>query len=289
MTSTPELHSVHTLMGESTLGVSLTCLPTLIRYSSDPVRLVIHEDGNLTEPSRDALRMTLPEVEFISRKRADEEVGARLKNYPRCRSARAVNMMFLKMFDVSLLEHNELLYCDSDILFLRPFAGLFGPPDPRFPALFMTDAKESYAVRPWHLWPVGRVPMAGRVNAGLMRITPEVLDLDFVEWLLGQLGGHSVWARRWYWNEQTCWAALAYRSGCGLWDRRQVVMATPDMAIYTSDAVAIHFVSTYRRHMTDYTTRGLPMTDLPVVVGSRPACRVGPFGQFVSDVRARLR
>lgn len=289
MTSPPKLHPVHTLMGESTLDVSLTCLPTLIQYSSDPIRLVVHEDGSLTEPSRDALRVALPRVEFISRKRADDEVGDRLKGYPRCQAARAVNIMFLKMFDVTLMELDELSYCDSDILFLRPFTGLFGPPNPRFPALFMTDAKEAYAVRPWHLWPVGRIRLAGRVNAGLMRIMPGVLDLDFVEWLLGQMGGHSVWTRRWYWNEQTCWAALAGRTGCGLWDRRHVVMATPDMAVYSCDAVAIHFVSTYRSHLSDYTARGLPLTDPPVIVGSRPARCIGPLDQFVSDVQARLR
>ena len=44
--------------------------------------------------------------------------------------------------------------------------------------------------------------------------------------------GQNVWARRSYWNEQTCWAALAGRTGCGLWDRRQVVMASHDMSTY---------------------------------------------------------
>jgi hypothetical protein len=279
--------TVHTLLGESTVNVSLVCLPTLVRYCSNPIRLVIHEDGSLTEPSRDALRVALPGVEFINREKADEEIEARLNGYPRCIASRNRNIMFLKLFDVSLLEPEELLYCDSDILFLRPFSGLFGPAKSRFPALFMTDTKEAYSVRPWHLRPLGQIRLASRVNAGLMRINPGVLDLDFVEWLLKKMDGHSVWTRRSYWNEQTCWAALAGRSGCGLWDRQKVLMASPDMALYTSDAVAIHFVSTYRNHLEYYATKCLQEISSSIFINSFESKYVNSIDQFVSDVRAR--
>ena len=289
MTSPLKLHPVHTLVGESTLEVSLTCLPTLIRYSSDPIRLVVHEDGSLTEPSRDALRDAIPGVEFIDRKRADDEVRDRLIGHSRCQAARAVNLLFLKIFDVTFLELDELSYSDSDILFLRPFTGLFGPERARFPAMFMTDVKEAYAVRPWQLRPVGRIRLAGRVNTGLMRIIAGMIDLDFVEWLLGQFGGHSVWARRSYWSEQTCWAALAGRTGCGLWDCRQVAMANHDVAVDAHDTVAIHFTSTFRSHLPDYAGRGRPPTDPPVHIASRPARCIGPLDLLVSDIRARYQ
>jgi hypothetical protein len=288
MTTPLKAQCVHTLLGEATLNVSLTCLPTLIQYSSDPIRLVVHDDGSLSESGQDALRVAIPGVEFISRRRAEDEIGEQLKGYTRCRAARAANIMFLKMFDVTLMELDELAYCDSDILFLRPFTGLFGRPNGRFPAVFMTDLVDAYAVRPWHLRPVGRIRLAGTVNAGLMRIAPGVLDLDFVEWLLEQMEGQHVWARRSYWNEQTCWAALAGRSGCGLWDRRQVVMASPDMSRYSHDAVAIHFVSTFRSFLPRYERRGLPRTEPPVTIASRPARCIGPLDQLVSDVRSRF-
>jgi hypothetical protein len=288
MTSAPKHYPVHTLLGESTLNVSLTCLPTLIENSTDPIRLVVHEDGSLTEPSRDALRTAIPGVEFIGRPRADDEVADRLKGYARCQAARACNVLFLKVFDVSLLEHDEICYSDSDILFLRPFTGLFGPQCARFPAMFMTDTKEAYAIRPWQLRPFGRIRLASRVNTGLMRINPQTLDLDFVEWLLGQVGGHSVWARRSYWNEQTCWAALAGRTGCGLWDYRQVAMATPAVAVDAPDAVAIHFASTYRGFLSEFSGRKSRLADPPVTVGCRAARCIGPLDQFLSDVRSRF-
>lgn len=288
MTS-PTPMTVRTLLGEKTLGVSLACLPTLVAHSADPVRLVIHEDGTLSESGRDALRRALPGAEFVGRAEADAAVLPQLARHPLCLAARSGSPLFLKVFDIALLEPGELRYADSDVLFLRPYAGLFGGAAPAFPALFMADVKEAYAVRPWHLWPVGRVRLASRVNTGLLRTRPGFLDLDLVEWLLGRLGGHPVWERRWYWAEQTCWAALAGRAGCGLWDSRRLVIATADMAGYTPDAVAVHFVSTYRNHLAEYTTRALPPTDPPVAVGAHRAGRGGLIGQFVSDVRARLR
>jgi hypothetical protein len=280
---------VHTLLGESTLQTSLTCLPTLTRYSADPIRLVIHEDGTLSEQGRDALREALPGAEFVARSRADEEVNDRLGHYPHCRTARATNIMFLKMFDMVLLEPGELAYCDSDILFLRPFTGLFGEQPTRFPALFMTDSRDAYAVRPWHLWPFGRLRLASRANAGLMRIAQGLLDLDAVEWLLRRMDGHRVWVRRWYWNEQTCWAALAGQVECGLWDSRQIVMASLDMAEFTTEAVAVHFVSTFRSHLAEYSQKTAAPDSSPVRVEARAARRVGPLAQMVSDLRGRLR
>jgi hypothetical protein len=289
--SMTEIHvpprAVRTLMGQSTLETSLTCLPTLLRYSKDPVRLVIHEDGTLTEQSRDTLRAAIAGVEFVSRALADEEVSERLKKHPRCRAARTANIMFLKMFDVALLEPAELAYCDSDILFLRPFTGLFGARDSRFGALFMADAKNAYAVRPWHLWPLGRLRLAARANAGLMRVASGVMDLDFVEWLIGRMSQSPVWARRSYWDEQTCWSALAQRAGCGLWDARRVVMASADMAVFTPDAVAVHFVATYRSHLHAYAKKSQAPTDPPVSIAACSAPRVGFFGQLISDFRGR--
>lgn len=281
--------TVRTLLGEKTLAVSLACLPTLIRYSVDPVRLVIHEDGTLTPVGREALQAAVPGAVFITREEADARVLPLLDAYPRCRQARASSPLFLKVIDIGLLEPDELAYCDSDVLFLRPYEGLFGGlADPRFRVCFMTDVKHAYAVRPWYLKPLGRLRLAGYVNTGLVRASRGVVDLDLIEWVLGQLADRPVWSRRWYWGEQTCWAALAARGECGLWDRRRLVLASPDMEAYSPDTVAIHFVSTYRRHLAAFVDRGVAEA-AGVTVGLDRAAYVGPIGQFCSDLRAKLR
>jgi hypothetical protein len=254
----------------------------------DPVKLVIHEDGTLGGAGRDALHKVLPEAEIIDRASADERVDGELARYPLCRAARAACPLFLKLFDVALLESGELKYCDSDILCLRRFTGVFGPTDRRYRGCFMRDCKHAYAVRPWHLRPLGQLRLRGCVNTGLIRTERGFLQLELVEWLLKKLGHLDVWARRWYWTEQTCWAALASRGLCGLWDRRRAILASSDMGEYGEETAIIHFVSTYRHHLDAFAGRCRPVTDPPVEIASTSAAPVGPLGQFVSDLRARL-
>jgi len=154
----------------------------------------------------------------------------------------------------------------------------------------MADVKHAYAVRPWYLRPLGCLRLAGQVNTGLIRATPGVFDLDFTEWMIGRLADRPVWSRRWYWAEQTCWAALAGRATTGLWDPRRVVLASADMGEFTAETVAVHFVSTYRHHLASFTDRevGAAGTE-PATIGLTAASRVGPVGQFFSDWRARRK
>jgi hypothetical protein len=127
------------------------------------------------------------------------------------------------------------------------------------------------------------------INTGLIRAAPEVLDLDFLEWLLARLVSQPVWGRRWYWAEQTCWAALAARVPCGLWDRQHVVLADSEMTGYSELVVAIHFVSTYRNRLAQFQGRAVPPVCPPVMVSASTAGRTGPLEQLLSDLRGRYR
>jgi hypothetical protein len=287
VTPAPDPIPVRTLLGAKGFDTSLTCLGSLLRYSVDPLRLVVHEDGTLTEEYRDRLRALDPLVEVIDRAEADRVVTDRLAKYPRCRAARQSEIMFLKLFDIVLLAPGRVAYCDSDFLFLRRYRGLFAEPaDPARP-VFMTDVGHAYAVRPWHLRPLGPVRLVGRLNAGLTLAPAAYLDLDHLEWLLGVIADHPVFDRRPYWKEQTCWAALAGRTGAGLLDRRRVVMATRSMGGYTEDAVAIHFVQTHRGRLPEYAARQRPADEPPVTVEVRPARPVSPVGMGFSDLYRR--
>ena len=66
-----------------------------------------------------------------------------------------------------MLADDQVAYCDSDFLFFRPYVGLFTRPASLPKAVFMTDVGHAYAVRPWRLWPVGRIKLVGWLNAGL--------------------------------------------------------------------------------------------------------------------------
>ena len=76
---TPDPIPVRTLLGAKGFDTSLTCLRSLVEYSADPVKLVVHEDGTLTDWHREQLRGLSPGAEFIARPTADE---SRENSYP---------------------------------------------------------------------------------------------------------------------------------------------------------------------------------------------------------------
>ncbi len=278
---------VRTLLGAGGFATSLICLRSLVEYSVDPVRLIIHEDGTLRDEQRDQIRAFNPSVEFIDRTMANEAVDALLVKHPRCRDFRRTEFMALKLFDIVLLGTGPVAYCDSDFLFLRPYTGLFNPHDQSRP-IFMTDVGHAYAVRPWKLWPLGKIKLMGRLNAGFTFAPHGYLDLDFLEWLLGKMSSDPVFSRRRYWTEQTCWAALAARSGADLLDPRQVVMATASMSGYSSDAVAIHFVATHRGKLPQYVSMQSAVVEGAVKPIAHSARRVSPFGMLWTDLGRRI-
>lgn len=152
--------TVATLLGHAHVGMALDCLGSLLRHSADPLRLRIHEDGTLTPEDWDRLEAGLGgEIAFVSRAEADERVADRLGGRPVLRELRQRNPLGLKLLDIPMLaEGDDLAYCDADILFLRPFSGLFRFPDAETGAIFMSDRQNAYSVGSWHLLAHRRLP-----------------------------------------------------------------------------------------------------------------------------------
>ena len=80
-----------------------------------------------------------------------------------------------------LLASGDLAYCDSDVLFLKPFKGLFSWPDEKCSAIFMQDIQDAYSLRPWHVYPIGGIRLPQKLNAGPFLFRTSEYDLDFVE------------------------------------------------------------------------------------------------------------
>jgi hypothetical protein len=283
----PEPIPVRTLLGARSFADSVVCLRSLLACTADPIRLIVHEDGTLTDGHRDELRRLAADVELVPRAAADAAVLPLLAGHPRCLKARASGALFLKLFDIPLLAGKQLAYCDSDVLFVRRFRGLFDPPPRPARLAFMTDVAHAFAVRPWRVWPAGRIRLGGGVNTGLIVGDPAALDLDHVEWLLGALAGDTGFARRPYWAEQTCWSAVAARAGFALYDGRRLVLAGPRLGGVTDQTVGIHFVSTYRNRLDEFRDLRPPAGD-PVGVATRPGRAVSAAGLFWADLRRRL-
>ncbi|MCX6967515.1 MAG: hypothetical protein NTZ46_06995 [Verrucomicrobia bacterium] len=266
---------VSTLIGHRDVGTGLTCLPTLAKHSCEPVRFQLHDDGSLTENDREQLLNQLPVHAFISRRQADAIVNERLSHYPRCARYRRHYAYGFKLFDTLMLAPGEdLAFCDTDIFFLRPFAGLFSWPDQETGALMMQDYQNAYAFRPWHLAMQRQLEMPARINSGLFFFRRRHFDLDFIEWLMKR--NEAFFESRAQWVEQTSWSALGWRCGGRVWSEKQIRVMR-DEASFAEELVAAHFVTPVRGLLPMAAARSREGCE-PVQIPTEPMQRLHPLG-----------
>jgi len=281
--------TVRTLMGHKQVDVGLRCLGSLISYSSEPISLVVHDDGTLTSADRAKLSYGLEGVSILSRDEADSVVLPLLNRYPNCARYRRGHPLALKLIDTALIETGDLAYCDSDILFLKPFTNLYSWPGGSGAAVFMQDSQEAYSLYPWHAHPLGKIKVPQRINSGLILFRSSEYDLDFLEWLLGQPQLEHVFEKRAHWIEQTCWAALGRRVGCYVWSARQLLIANQKMDHVTDDTVGIHFVAAYRGNLNLFSEQdSMRPTDIQAVgINAAPASSTSCFRLLAQDIKRR--
>jgi hypothetical protein len=275
---------VATLLGHAHVEMALACLGSLLRYSAEPLRLRVHEDGTLTAEDRGRLREGLKDPEIVARTEADVRVEELLASRPALREPRRRNPLALKLIDIPLLAgEDDLAYCDADVLFLRPFSDLFRFPGPETGALFMSDRQNAYSVRSWHLLTHSRLALPCRINSGVFLFRTRFQDPDLLEWYFArpEFGFAPVW------SEQTAWALLGERAGCRLWAPRLVRL--PEVGEEGMDAVALHFVSPLRG-LLPACLKSAPdrRGSAPVAVGTVPARRCRPWDLAWTEARRRL-
>lgn len=276
---------VSTLLGHAHVEMGLACLGSLLAFSAEPLRLRVHDDGSLSPGDLDRLAAGLREPEVIPRAAADERMADLLASRPASRAFRRENPLALKLLDVPLLADAQgLAYCDSDVLFLRPFSGLYAWPGPEVGAVAMADDQSAYSVRSWHLLLERRLRLPCRVNTGLLRFRSALYDPDKVEWFLGR----PEYRRTPVWVEQTAWALLAGTTECRLLDPRQVLIPRPG-AETPPGAVALHFVSPVRHLLAPLLReRRAPASGPPAGIGTLPARRCGVLGLAGAEAARRL-
>jgi len=279
------LPKVTSLLGHRHVEMAVLCLGSLIRASAEPLSLRLHDDGSLTAEDRERLARDLGEPEIIARAEADERAAAVLQGRPALTAFRRTNPLALKLIDAVLFAGEELTYCDTDILFLRPFCGLFPQ---GAGAAFMADRQNAYSLRSWHLLRHRRLSLPRHVNSGLIHFPTAAWDPDLLEWYLS----HPEFAFAPVWVEQTAWALLGERAGCRLFD--PVRIRIPEAAERPgrdreTETVALHFVGPVRELLKSWAGQaaaGDPRT--PVEVGRVAAGRCGVVDLAVTEVGRRL-
>jgi hypothetical protein len=252
------------------------------------LRLRLHDDGTLTAGDRERLCMTLSEPELVPLEEDDARAAELLTRRPALAAYRRSNPIGRKLLDVVLAAGAELAYCDADVLFLRPFVGLFDRSTPEAGAVFMSDLQEAYSVRSWQLLIHRRLRLPRRVNSGIIGFDTRSFDPDLLEWYLShpEFGFAPVWV------EQTGWALLGSQAGCRLIDPDQIALpAGPPRAVTGEGPLALHFVSPLRSLLPAYLAMAeapAPSGTLPVLVRTVPARRCTAAHLAGSELRRWL-
>lgn len=244
------MRTVTTLLCHAHVDMALLCLGSLLAYAAEPLRLRIHDDGTLTGEDQErlaaGLAVGLAGPDFMSRAEADDLLADLLATRPATREMRRRNPLGLKLVDAVLLAPGErLLFCDSDVLFFRPFSGLWGDAGE---IVFLRDSQNAYSVRSWDLLREPRLRLAGHVNTGIVGFPRSAYDPDLIEWFLAR-PEHN---RTPVWLEQTAWALLGGRTGCRFVDPARVRLPGERAAALEEETVALHFVSPRRGLLPGY-------------------------------------
>jgi hypothetical protein len=236
---------VHTLACEQHLWFAVPCLRSLIAYSQEPIRLVIHDDGSLATASVEALTSAFPNAILVLRASADAELAEALARFPHIAQARIHLPHVLKLMDTTVVHPEPIVrYVDTDVLFQKSFRGLFPTSEPSVPGAFMMDSSNSFAAHPGDFWPLGPLRLPRQLNSGLFWIRRDSLDYERMEYLFKRWGPERI--RRYHgWFEQTVWADQAWRAHCSMFDPAQFGTASQDGNL-NSRLIGVHYVTPAR-------------------------------------------
>ena len=275
---------VHTLACEQHLWFAVPCLRSLLAFSQDPIRLVIHDDGSLTHESIERLTAAFPDAILVPRTSADAEMAGALAKFPQMAQARAHLPHVIKLWDVALIHPDAFVrYVDTDVLFQRRFRGMFPRSGETASGAFMMDSGNSFGAHPGDFWPLGPLRVARQLNSGLFWIRRDRIDYERMEFLFKRWGPKRI--RKYHgWFEQTVWADQAWRARCSMYDPAQLGTAS-NIEEMNSKLVGVHYVTPMRGQLKtalESASVGPPtsVNSFPETAEEIRVCPPRPFGFF---------
>lgn len=209
----PEVNfSIHMLTCHRDVQMALWCIYSFIHFAGIAPTIVIHDDGTLDDYDKEMLCRSLPRCSVVDRRAADERMAMALAAYPLCRKMRddPDYPCGLKLFDPLLYATGEVfVLLDSDILFFRYPHELLASVEQMRPS-FNSDYMNSYSKPHDELSRSLGIDVLEKVNAGMMVLTRNVYELEFME---SFFRFYPELVNTGYFREQTLHAVLLSRVG----------------------------------------------------------------------------
>jgi len=239
---------VQSLIGGSQLPFYLRCLKSLITFCQDRIVLQLHTDGSLSQKDKDStdseLGVTMLTVSDSSQNTS--RVLDYLQGRPNCQKVRRNSIWGIEFFDpiFAFPEDPISFYLDADILFLRPFSGLFDREQVKNGAVFLKDTQwDAYSFRPWQMITGKSKPQAVQgITTGLVFWDKTAIDWDYLEWFLGEHQLHQIPE----WIMPTAQAGLAHRCEAKTISPRHITNLYPNARV-NEDTFGVHLLGSYRK------------------------------------------
>ena len=266
---------VQSLIGGSQLPFYLRCLKSLVTFCQDRIDLQLHTDGSLSQEDNDFIHCELDGrmVTITDSSKNKNRVLDCLQGKPNCQKFRKNSIWGIEFFDPIYAFHEDPIsfYLDADILFLRPFSGLFDRNQVKGGAIFLKDTQwDAYSFRPWQMLMGKNKPQVVKgITTGLVFWDKSAIDWDYLEWFLGEHRLHQIPE----WIMPTVQAGLANRCAAKTISPKQIQNLYPNAQIH-DDTFGLHLLSSYRSEwMKKLETREKNQTEnLPTIVPSFENC-----------------
>ena len=170
-----------------------------------------------------------------------------LAGKPNCQNFRSNSIWGIEFFDplFSNLDDNISFYIDADILFIRPFEGLFERSQVSNGAIFLRDKQwDAYSLRPWQMLGFSpKTQFVKGITTALVCWDKTVIDWDYLEWFLGQVNLHKIPD----WVMPTAQAGLATRCKAKTVHPFQLLNMYPNAKIQ-NHTFGLHLLGSYRKN-----------------------------------------
>ena len=239
---------VQSLIGGSQLPFYLRCLRSLIAFCQDRIELQLHTDGSLSREEKDFIHSELTGtiVTITESSENSSRVLDYLQGRPNCQKFRKDSIWGIEFFDpiYAFPEDPISFYLDADILFLRPFSGLFDRNQVKGGAVFLKDTQwDAYSFRPWQMLLGKNKPQAVKgITSGLVFWDKASIDWDYLEWFLGEHHLHKIPE----WIMPTAQAGLANRCKAKTISPRYLPNLYPNAQIHDV-TFGVHLLGSYRK------------------------------------------
>jgi hypothetical protein len=239
---------VQSLIGGSQLPFYLRCLNSLVTFCQERIDLQLHTDGTLSHKEKDSIYAELAgtTVNISESSENKSRVLDYLQGRPNCQKFRKDSIWGIEFFDPIWVFPKDPIsfYLDADILFLRPFSGLFDRNQVKNGAIFLKDSQwDAYCFRPWQMLLGKNKPQAVKgITTGLVFWDKTAIDWDYLEWFLGENHLHQIPE----WIMPTAQAGLANRCDAKTISPRQVTNLYPNAQIH-DDTFGVHLLGSYRK------------------------------------------